>query len=57
MAKALKSKDLCQLKSQLKKFREVGLDPDDKIYVYTQNVVKGLIAKESKLYMEMAIQN
>ncbi|XP_063412842.1 uncharacterized protein LOC134695491 [Mytilus trossulus] len=46
MAKALKSKDLKQMKTQLKRFKQFDLDPEDKMVAYVQKVVKELTVKE-----------
>lgn len=48
MTKALKSKDLKQMKTQLKRFKQFDLDPEDKMVAYVQKVVKELTVKESK---------
>ena len=47
MAKALKSKNLQTLKAQIRRFKVLKLDPEDKMVVYIQKVVKQLTAKES----------
>ena len=49
MTKAIKSKNLQQMKAELKRYKASDLNPEDKMVVYVQKVVNELVAKQSKL--------
>ena len=49
MTKAIKSKNLQEMRKELKRYKAFDLNPEDKMVVYVQKVVNELAAKESKL--------